>query len=512
MQPKQQSATRSAIFLAILGIISQLCAFCYRVALSRMVGAEIMGLYQLIMPVYSVITALTAVGVTGAVSNLTAQYLAVGNRRGADQIHNFALRVFVLMLLPVSVFVVVFSDPISVYLLGDARTQLGLMLLLPCVLLTGIENINKHFFYGAGEVKAPAVAELVEQVIRATAVLGLLVLLPRSYPERTTATIVLGMVLCEVFSAVILCTLYHRWLGRNPLTGAGETSRALRGRVASVAVPMGLSSLLGNLIGMANATLLPSKLVEGGLTRTEAMSQFGVVCGMILPMLALPTVILGALNLVLIPRLAQATALQKKASIRHYVRRALMAVSISMLPAMGVLAVIGGTLGEMLFGKTGAIGAYLLPLSMAMALSCFHVTFSAILNGVSHQKSAAFISLLCGVIQLVITVIAVPEYHMGGYVFGVLFASVVGAVASGVWMFRVTGAWGEWFSWLFAPALTTLLMALCGNLLYQYLQNGAVSSIMACGMTTIFCVILYIAGLHAQGLSLVHIFRYGGNE
>ena len=57
-----------------------------------------------------------------------------------------------------------FSDPISVYLLGDARTQLGLMLLVPCAALTGVENIHKHFFYGAGLVGPPAVVELLEQL------------------------------------------------------------------------------------------------------------------------------------------------------------------------------------------------------------------------------------------------------------------------------------------------------------------------------------------------------------
>lgn len=75
-------------------------------------------------------------------------------------------------LLPVSAAVVAFYDPISVYLLGDARTQLGLILLLPCVALTGVENIHKHFFYGTGVVRPPAVVELMEQFIRAAAVLG----------------------------------------------------------------------------------------------------------------------------------------------------------------------------------------------------------------------------------------------------------------------------------------------------------------------------------------------------
>lgn len=117
---------------------------------------------------------------------------------------------------------VAFYDPISVYLLGDARTQLGLILLLPCVALTGVENIHKHFFYGTGVVRPPAVVELMEQFIRAAAVLGLLVLFLPQNPERTVGLIVTGMVICEIFSAVALTVLYRRRMARIGRTGQGS--------------------------------------------------------------------------------------------------------------------------------------------------------------------------------------------------------------------------------------------------------------------------------------------------
>ena len=70
------------------------------------------------------------------------------------------------------------SDAISVWFLGDARTQLGLILLVPCVALTGVENFHKHSFYGAGLVRPPAVTELCEQLVRSAAVLAILITAP----------------------------------------------------------------------------------------------------------------------------------------------------------------------------------------------------------------------------------------------------------------------------------------------------------------------------------------------
>ena len=124
-QSGEMSAGGSVLFLTGLGTLSQLLGFGYRVALSRLVEAEVMGLYQLIMPVYSVLMSLTAVGLTAAVSALTSEYKARGNWRAAWQTLARSLFLLALLLILPGICVLAFSDPISVYLLGDARTRLG---------------------------------------------------------------------------------------------------------------------------------------------------------------------------------------------------------------------------------------------------------------------------------------------------------------------------------------------------------------------------------------------------
>ena len=205
------SLLSGAALLTAVGLFSQLVGFGYRIVLSRLVGAETMGLYQLIMPVYSTLMSLTAIGLTVAVSTLSARYEALGDRGAVRQTRNRALALFFVAAIPLGALLVIFSDPISVYLLGDARTQLGIVLLVPCVLLTGVENLHKHCFYGIGQIRPPALTETVEQLIRTGAVLGLLILLLPRNREETVGIIVTGMVLCEIFSAVTLTALFRRW-------------------------------------------------------------------------------------------------------------------------------------------------------------------------------------------------------------------------------------------------------------------------------------------------------------
>ena len=502
------SAGRGARFLTALSAVSQLLGFGYRVVLSRLVGAEVMGLYQLIMPVYSVLLSLTAVGLTSAVSNLTPQHLALGNRRGAEQTLATCLRIFALLLLPVGAAVVLGSDAISVYLLGDARTQLGLILLVPCVALTGVENFHKHCFYGAGLVRPPAVVELLEQLVRTAAVLSLLVLFLPQYPERVVGLIVGGMVICEIFSSCTLVVLHRRRRGGGPLPGPGEAGRLRRRRVLAVALPMGLNALLGNLLGAANAALIPQELVAGGADRSDAIAQFGVVCGMTMPMLSLPIVFLGAINLVLMPRLARATALGRTGEIQRLISQAVRLVSVLTLPAMALMVVLGPDLGRAMFHQEG-VGDYLLPLAAATAMGCYGSVLAACLNGVGSQRAVAAISLLGGGVQLLFTLalVPLPGVGMGGYVAGAVVSTALELALCLCRACRRTGLRPQLFQWAVAPGLAALLAGLTGNLLFRFLRDSGLALPPAGLAALLFLLLLYLAALQAQGVRLAEVLR-----
>ncbi len=498
----RDSPGKNAALLTGLSALGQLLAFCYRVVLSRMVGAEVMGLYQLTMSACGVLMSLTAVGVTGAIANLSARYLALGSGRAMDRTRRLCLLLFAVGAALTASVTILGSDPISVYLLGDARTQLGLVILPACVLFTGIENIQKHVFYGAGRVLPPALADLAEQLIRAAMVLGLLVLFLPQNPERTVGLIVLGMTGCELCSAVTLTRMYRRGFARERIQGAGESRAVLLRQIGTIAVPLGLTALLSNLMEAINASLIPRKLVESGMKRGEATAQLGVLCGMTLPMLALPTVFLGAVNRVMTPRLARSAALRQPQQLQKQVRGELLTVSTLLLPAMAMMVVIGPDLARVLFRQERA-GEYLLPLAAAMALSGYHGVFSGVLNAVGRQGESALIALVCDGVQMAFLFpMAIPGVGIRSYVAGTVVSSALGAVWSGMRTARWTGARLPLFQCLTAPGLGALLMGLNCNLLYRKLQDCGLPVLWTGGATLVFGAVLYLAALQAQGLSL----------
>lgn len=494
------SALSSTVLLTAVSFFSQGVGFVYRVLLSRLVGSEVMGLYQLVMPVFSVLLSLTAVGFTSACSNLSARYLATGDRKAARQVVRQCVLGFLGAFLVVAVVTAPLSDAISVYLLGDARARLGLLLLLPCTLLTGLENIHKHFFYGAGAVRGPAFTEICEQLIRSGAVLGLLWrFLPQS-PERAVGLIVCGMILCEIFSALTLTLLYRKALGSAP-AGAGTERRALRRRVFAIALPMGWTALLGNLMGAWTAVLIPQRLVRSGQNISAAMSAFGVLCGMTLPMLTLPTAFISAMGLVLLPRLAQAAALGRLDQARRRVEKALTVTAWIVLPASALLAVLAPPLAQVLFREPSA-GDFAAPLAVAVALSAFETVLAVCLNALGRQNQAARNSLLCGAAQLFLTWLRMgtPGIGLRGYVEALLFSTVLGLWLNWRSLSGAVKLRPRLFRWAVAPGLASLLSALCTRLLFAVLLDAGIPNGAGCVACLAFGSTLYLCAMLAQGV------------
>ena len=479
---------RGVAVLTLTGVLSQVVGFVYRILLTRLAGAEILGLYQLILPVYSVLLSLTSVGLTTGVSNLSAWYQALGNQRVIDQVRGQAVKLFLLLALVPCGLLLLFSDGVSVYLL------------VPCLVLTGIENLQKHYFYGTGRVCPAAVTELIEQILRSVLVLALVWATIPATAEEAVGAIVLGMALCEVTSALTQTVLFRRYLGpRDRLAGAPLPPSTVRRKLGRIALPLGLAALLGNGISSANAVLIPRLLVLGGMDQSQAVSTYGVTFGMTLPMLLLPTAFLSALGLVLTPKLSRCAALQQAGEIRRLVRRWVSLANLILIPALALLAVLGPALGRALYQEE-RVGDHLPLLALGVLFSCWQSLGAYVLNGVDRQKASAAIALGADGVQLVLTCLTVGQWGMGGYAVSFVLASLVGAVLSWRAVAQATGLALPIFSWFTAPTLAACLAASCGDLMETVLlraEAGVLPSALG-GMG--FGLLLYLAALQAMGV------------
>ena len=505
MKLDRSSTLYSTLLLTGTGLLSQLLGFCYRIALSRMIGSEVMGLYQLVMPVYYLLLSVVSSGLSTAVSTLSAEYNALHRSHAIRHALSRCLSVFFIMAAAIGSATALFSDFISVHLLGDARTQLSLILIAPCLMLTGVENLHKHVFYGSGNVRPAALTELAEQLIRTCAVLGLLALLLPQYPERIVGIIVCGMIISEIFSSTTLVILLRIHMGRKKSAPSPSA-----GRIASIAVPVGLTALLNNLMGSATSVMIPQRLVVGGMAASEAMSAFGVLCGMTVPLLSMPSALMGAMCLIMVPNLTESSALGDTGTVHWRLHRELTATSVIIMPSTALLVVVGPTLGQLLY-KEPTVGHFMLPLALALLLTCYQGVLASALNGINRQSAAARNAIISNALELILTwyTVAIPHVGLLGYVLAFLVSAALGLVLNVISVVRATALPLRWRQWLLAPTVAALFSGLWVNLLFRFLQGRAASPLLSVALCFGLGLTLYLLVLRVQGVRLRKLFHMG---
>ncbi len=430
----KDNAVQSALILTAVNLFAQILGFAYRVWLSRLVGPVGLGVYQLIMPVHSVIMSLCVSGLTVAVSRLTATYSALANYKAVRQVVRNCIVCYVLLVMAASLLIIPLSDAISVHFLGDARTQLGLILLMPCILLTGWENVHKNFFYGSKNVIPPAVAEIVEQISRALAILGLLFFLRPAYEEAQVGLIVMGMIISEVLSAGLLTMFFHskmRKLGSDAQlevrTGKYFT-KPLLPSILAIAAPVATANVASNMISSINSIIIPGRLITAGMDPKESLSAYGVAFGMTMPLIALPLAFIVSVSLVMLPRLAENIAVKNYKAVRSKINTTLTIATCCVIPITALLIPFGQPVAQALFKNENA-GAFMVPLAIATVFVCYEYVLGSMLNGMGLQNKSAVNYITSGLLQLVLTwyLVAIPELRLFGYVLAYGIGNAVGA-------------------------------------------------------------------------------------
>lgn len=444
----------------------QLMGFVYRIILSRVIGPEGMGLFQLIFPFYGIVISVTLSGVTMAVSRLTSEYSALSKSGALRRLVGVAVFMFAAVLTVISVFVFIFSREIASGFLGDERTRIALCMLMPCLLFAGLGSIHKNFFYGFHDVTPPAAAELFESLMRLITVPFLLFLLLPRPSNIMLAIIVFGMFLCEIMSFVFIRIAYSRAVPR--ADGGAPASRAsILKQIASIAIPVSATSLLVNIISSLNVIIIPKRLVLAGYAHPQALSLFGVLFGMSMPLLTLPSAIISALSIVLIPKLAENVVLDNRGLIHERISKSIMLTSAVTLPAIAAIAPIGAALGKLLYNQP-ITGENMPLLAVFIALSNFQSIFTSVLNGVGRQKTAAAIAMADSVLHFAMTYVltSIPQFGIAGYIIGGVTSTLLGAILCLYFIKKYTGVKIAVFKWFIAPLLAALLGGLCSRLFY----------------------------------------------
>ena len=414
---------RQTLGLSGSHFVVRVLGFLLRILLSRELGAAAMGLVELAHSAQQLLITPVVSGLPAAVSRMSAR--AEGNPARQTRVLRVALALALCVSLPLTAVAFLLRGRIAAWL-GDARTLVALLCCLPCIPVLAVSCVLNGYFYGTGRPALPAAGELLEQGLRFFLCLrlcawltGMPLALRAAIPAAgTLAGEVAGLLLMLPFCVVPLL-----------FTHGSGSRRAALSELLSLSLPLTGMRLVSSLTRTVNATLIPARLVASGLPGSEALSQLGMMNGMLMPVLLLPSFITCSLSMVCAPEMARRQA-QGQPLRRLCLRTLGVALAVG-LCAMGGVFLFAPLVSRMIYRQ-----AELLPLlrrcCALIPVFALSQVVGGLLNGLGMQREVLRITLLCGVIGVVLNylLVAQPALRLWGAVIALSITQVLALVLS----------------------------------------------------------------------------------
>ena len=378
--------------------LTRLAGFIFRIWLSRTIGAESLGVYQISFSIFMVLLTIVSSGIPLIISRMTAKYVAIKDKKSEQQTLSSAVIISLGLSVVISLIVLILQKPIS-YIFADERCIIILLTLLPALIFSSVYSAVRGNLWGRNKYVASCSAELFEQLIR---ILVCILLLSGLFPIKEGAIgASLSLSIACVFSCIFVVILYFK-------SGGKFTKPKGYKEIIKTSTPITTIRVASSLIQPVVALIIPLRLVSAGYTSAQSLSLYGIATGMTLPLLFIPMTLIGSLSYALIPDLSSANAKNETKYISSRISTSIifsLFVAFFMVPLfMGA----GQNLGVFFFDNAQS-GILLSEASWIIIPMCLTNISSSILNAVGYEIKS-FKNYIVGVILMLLCIWFLPKY------------------------------------------------------------------------------------------------------
>ena len=422
LSEKKRAFLTGTLLLTAAGFLCRLLGFFYRIFLSRTIGAEGLGIYNMVHPVYGICFALCG----GSIQTALSQYIAAHESQGRKV---FRTGLTISMVLSGILAFLIFQYPawIASHILIEPRCAPYLPVMGLSLPFASFHACANGYCYGAQRSRVPAFSQVAEQVVRMSLVFLIAGKWAAEGTEITVRLAVYGHLIGEIGAASfnLLCLGLFPPQGRN-MERAEESSCLMP--LMTLALPLMGNRLILNLLAGAEAVWIPNRLQMSGLSDAEAFSVYGILTGMALPFILFPSAITNSIAVLLLPSVAKDQAEGRTESISGSVSMALRYSLYMGILCIGIFVLFGCPLGISVFKEEQAghcmqILAWLCPFLYLAA------TMGSILNGLGCTRTTFLQSVAAMLLRLVFVVAGIPLFGIYGYLCGMLISEIFLALA-----------------------------------------------------------------------------------
>ncbi|MCM1437870.1 MAG: oligosaccharide flippase family protein [Roseburia sp.] len=465
---------KSAAQVTVFSTFEKALSFIYRIILSRSIGAEGLGIYQICLSVFSVFLTAASSGIPVTVSRLIAKNTALGNTKGKHAVVSAGVLCTLFFTVPAAL-VLFFAKNLYSFLFPDRDCALIFLWLLPGLILTSVYAIMRGSFWGNKQFLPYSVIELAENAVMV--VCGCVLVGFAATSKDGAKMAIIAVLISYVFSFAVSLFWYFLKGGRfvNPKPQIKPLMKA--------SLPITAMRTSTSLLNSCVAMFLPAVLSKAcGYTSAEALALYGTVIGMSVPMLMIPSSLIGSIAVVVAPEMSENFYAKRNELLKRDIERTVKAAVLIATVLIPVMFTLGEDIGVLFFANIFS-GTVIKRFAFMMLPMCISMITTTILNSLNFEVRT-LIYFFIGAVAMLASIFGLTRFlGINAYMVGFTLSFIITA-ALNLRLLKKNCPDINYFAYLLKSVVICAAACLFGHLLCNLLQNviPAIWRVILCGI------------------------------
>jgi len=410
----------NTLMLTLSSLAMRSIGMVFQVYLTKRIHATGIGLFGLIMSVYTLFTTLAISGIRFAATRLISEELAISPNGKLDKTVRTCLLYSLFFGSLATVLMLIFAEPIGLMWIKDQRSVLSLRVISISLPPLAMSAALSGYFTAVGRVYKSSISQFLEQLTRIVTVVVIYSIFGSDDVETSCAVIMLGGALGDFVSFTLQYTMYL--FDRKRYNAPRSSTKSLE-RTFRIAFPLALSAYCRTALSTLQQLLVPVGFQKAGYSSEKALADYGIIQGMVLPVITFPSALFYSFSEVIVPILTEAQMNKNQVRINSIVNRTLHLTLIIAFGIAGILFRYSYELGNLFYGIND-VGKYIRILSLLMPIMYLDSITDGLLRGLGEHMYNMWVNISDAVISVIFVYTLLPKWAINAYLFIICFTEI----------------------------------------------------------------------------------------
>lgn len=476
MRQKSKLFLINGAILTSTSLLMKFAALIFNIYISNQIGSEAVGVFSLVMAVYLFFITVATSGLNIAVTVIVSEKFALNKNKQAIKAIRTCIFFSLLLGIAAGGLILLFSNFITSKCLHNMVSSRPLFYIAIGLPFIAMSSCISSYFTTIRKAYKNAISQVFEFTIKMFATIILLKINISNGVEAICISLILADVISEICSFTLIFILYIIDIKLKKLEDIRSFGQRIN--ILKIAFPVAVTSYIRSGLSTLKQLIIPTQLEKSGISCSRALSQYGMINGMVLPVITFPTVFTDSYSMLLIPEFSTYVA-QKNYKAINYIANKIFKITCAFTMCIcSIFFIFSNDLGLAIYNNI-EIGYYFKIFTPFIFFMYMDHIIDCILKGLNKQ----FGVMCCNILDLSITTCFIyfllPVLGIKGYVLSIFFSEVLNFSISLFQLFMYSRIKPNLIDWIVVPLFCSLIgffvvniwrfnfVGLVGNLIFN---------------------------------------------